>query len=248
MRALKPLLLTAIMCVVVLGGQSITTAQHVTLPRESSTPEIEGPKSSRGKTTLETIIRVLTEIACKKYGECPQTTSEPAEKPSPDPQGLDGGRRPAPMEPYSRPEPARGFSYHVPPGWRAHEETAAVTVAPSSEYINGNLTNGVMFGLNDLNGATFEAGTERYIRGVLSVNKYLRRVAPSESSLINGVSCLTTYLEGLSPQTQTMEKATVYTCRRSSQQLFYVVNVTSGPNAHRYEEQNSRITQSISFR
>jgi hypothetical protein len=123
-----------------------------------------------------------------------------------------------------------------------------VTVARPSEFVNGDLTNGVILGLFDLNGASFERSTEAYVRGLNSSNKYLKRVGWPESNIVNNISCITTRLEGQSPKTQYIENVTVYACKRNPQKLFYVVTVNSGPNANRYEDENRRITQTISFR
>ena len=122
-----------------------------------------------------------------------------------------------------------------------------MTVAPPSEYINGNLTNGVILGLFNLNYSDFETGTEMYIRQSMSNNTFLRRVGQPQSSTYNGVPCITNRLEGRSPKTHSVEHVVVYTCKRSPVKLFYVVTVNSGASAKWYEEMNNRITQSISF-
>ncbi|MCA1627293.1 MAG: hypothetical protein LC742_04955 [Acidobacteria bacterium] len=145
-------------------------------------------------------------------------------------------------------EPRSNFSFQTPAGWQAHEQQSEVTVAPPSEYVNGNLANGVIFGVKELNGATFQTGTHRYIRNVLSANSYLKTVGLPENNVFNDVPCITTRLTGWSPQSGANENVVIYTCQRNAQKLFYVVSVNSGPNASRYEEQNSRVIQSISFR
>jgi len=81
----------------------------------------------------------------------------------------------------------------------------------------------------------------------MSNNRYLKKVGWPESNVVDNVPCITTRLEGQSPQTRHVEKVAVYACRRSTRKLFYVVTVNSGPNADRYESENRRVTQTISF-
>ncbi len=123
-----------------------------------------------------------------------------------------------------------------------------MTVALPSEYIKGNLTNGVILGLFDLKSASFENGTETYVRQLAATNKYLIRVGQPESNIVDNVPCITNRMEGQSPKTHNAEHVVVYTCKRNAMKLFYVVTVNSGLNARQYEEENNGITRSISFR
>jgi hypothetical protein len=149
----------------------------------------------------------------------------------------------------SRSMPQRpSFFFNTPTGWQTYGDQSSVTVAPPSEYVNGDLRNGVILGLFDLNNTSFETGAETYVRQLVSNNKYLRRIGWPQSHIVDNVPCITNRLEGLSPKTRVIENVVVYTCKRNAQKLFYVVTVNSGPNASLYEEANNRITQTISFR
>jgi len=238
------------------GGQVTTFAQSVAVPREPTPNETEGRKApSAGQTLVTDLIGAIARVVCEHAGKCLPSgdTSTPTETPTE--KGF--GRRRTPIEPIrtgrsAEPtftlSPRPSFAYFTPSGWRAFEAQSSITVAPQSEYTNGNLSNGVIFGLADLNGGSFESGTDRYVRGILSANKYLKRIGRSESSVINTVPCTTSRLAGPSPQTGYTENVEIYTCQRSAENLFYVVNVTSGPNANLYLQENSRVIQSISFR
>lgn len=238
------------------GGQVTTFAQNVTVPREPARNETEGPKEpSAGQSLLKDLVGVIARVVCEHAGKCQPSgdTSTPTETPAE--KGFGRGR--TPVEPIRAGRsaessytlaPRPSFAYFTPPGWRAFEDQSSITVAPQSEYTNGNLSNGVIFGLSDLNGASFESGTDRYVRGILSANKYLKRIGRSESSVINNVPCITSRLAGPSPQSGYTENVEIYTCQRSAENLFYVVNVTSGPNANLYLQENSRVIQSINFR
>ena len=238
------------------GGQVTTFAQNVNVPRESTPNETEGPKApSTGQAIMMDLIGAMARVICEHVGKCPPSGDAPVVTEPRTQRELGGGRTPIEptrtrrsAEPSYTLAPRPSFSYFTPSGWRAFEEQSSITVAPQSEYTNGNLANGVIFGLADLNGASFESGTNRYVRGILSANKYLKRIGRSESSVINNVPCITSRLAGPSPQSGYTEHVEIYTCQRSAENLFYVVNVTSGPNANLYLQENSRVIQSISFR
>jgi len=254
MKLHKQLILTALICVCVSGGQAKVYSQNVTAPREPAPSETDGVKTpSTGSRFWIVVLGAVARAVCEETGRCPRTGDTPPATESEPRNGLERQPR-INLEPDSNVVPAgpnhtsRKFSFFTPSGWQAYDEQSSTTVAPASEYINGNLSNGVILGLSDLNGTTFEAGTDRYVRGLLSANKYLRRVGRSESSVVNSVPCITTRLNGLSPQTGYTENVAIYTCQRSAQAFFYVVSVNSGPNASRYEEEGSRVIQSISFR
>lgn len=249
-KAHKSICFTAVICVSLLGCQAIAYGQNVDLPREPSTRESRIPQTpSATRRVLINIARAVIEVLCTEYGECPSTSNSRAETTTP---GTREDRR------YLNPDftgnnsrskaQQRSFSFNTPAGWQIFEDQSSVTVAPPNEYINGNLTNGVILGLFDLNNASFETGTETYVRQLISNNKYLRRVGSIESNIVDNVPCITNRMEGLSPKSQYVEEVVVYTCRRSTQKLFYVVTVNSGPNAKWYEEENGRMTHSISFR
>lgn len=238
------------------GGQVTTSAQNVTVPRESTPNETQGPKTpSAGQALLRDLVGAIARVVCEHAGKCPPSGDTPSATETPAEKGF--GRVRTPLEPTRTDrssEPSYtlaqrpSFAYFTPSGWRAFEEQSSITIAPESEYINGNLSNGVIFGLSDLNGASFESGTDRYVRGILSANKYLKRIGRSEGSIINTVPCITSRLAGPSPQSGYTENVEIYTCQRSAENLFYVVNVTSGPNANLYLQENSRVIQSLSFR
>ncbi len=238
------------------GGQVTTFAQNVTVPRETTPNETEGPKApSAGQTLVRDLIGAIARVVCEHSGKCPPSSDTSTQTETPTEKGFGRGRTPIEpirtgrsTDPNYTLAPRPGFAYYTPSGWRAFEEQSSITVAPQSEYMNGNLFNGVIFGLSDLNGASFESGTDRYVRGILSANKYLKRTGRSERSVINSVPCITSRLAGPSPQRGYTENVEIYTCQRSAENLFYVVNVTSGPNANLYLQENSRVIQSISFR
>src|SRR5687767_10777867 len=95
-KVLKPLLLAAAMCAVVSGSLTTAHAQHVTLPRETSTPEIEAPKpSSRGRKVAEIIADILLRVACEELGKCPRIVNEPVESTSTEPKEFETRQRPA---------------------------------------------------------------------------------------------------------------------------------------------------------
>lgn len=248
-RGHKLICLTIVICISLLGGQAVAYAQTVSAPREPSTREggPQAPPASR--RILLNIAKAVIEVLCAEYGDCPSSGNPRTETTSPDIRAEGRYRTPGFVEGNSRPAPGgRNFSFDTPPSWQTYENQSSVTVAQPSEYTDGDLTNGVILGLSQLNNAGFETGTEMYVRGLLLSNKYLKRVGWPESNVVDNVPCITNRMEGQSPKTHYVEKVVVYTCKRSSQQLFYVVTVNSGPDANRYDEQNLRITQSISFR
>lgn len=235
-------------------GQGYAQSRRVT--RETSTSENDDrqPLPTRGRLWRVIAVAVL-EALCSEYGDC-HSSGTPAETSRPETPRPETSRRE--NERYLTPGfggantksevRQRGFSFATPLGWQSYEDQSSVTVAQPSEYSNGNLTNGVILGLFDLNGGSFEAGNEKYVTGLISNNRYLKRVGWSESDVVNNVPCITTRMEGQSPQTHYFEKVVVYACKRNTQKLFYVVTVNSGPNANQFEGENNRITQSISFR
>lgn len=250
-RVHKLICMTVVIWISFLYGQATTYAQNVEATREPSTRDGGGvPKApSATRRVLLNIAKAVVEVLCAEYGDCPSSGDRPAETTSPDSREGRAYRTPSFVGGNSRPAPrGRGFSFDTPPGWQTYEDQASVTVAQPSEYTDGNLTNGVILGLSDLNSAGFEAGAEAYVRGLLSNNKYLKRIGWPERNVVDNVPCVTSRMEGLSPKTHYTEKVVVYACRRSSQQLFYVVTVNSGPDANRYDEHNLHITQSVSFR
>lgn len=241
----KQLLVIAALAVLVLSGQAIY-AQNVKAPSEPTTRDTELPKGPSSRTrAIQILLEALTRIICEEAGNCPGPIETPAE--SAEPPGF-SRRGPRMATGSNTRSAAPSFGYHKPNGWQAYEERSSVTIAPPSEYVNGNLSNGVMFGFADLNGAGFESGSERYLQEMLAANSYLQRVGQPERNSDNFVSCITTRFAGMSPATSQMENVVVHTCRRTAQKLFYAVNVNSGPNATRYDEENNRIIQSIRFR
>jgi len=255
MKIHKHLILIALISVWIFGGQSTMNAQNVTVPREPTPPGSDSPKQTSQTTRiLLDIVGAVARVICEDLCKCPPTTDTPAESESRTRREF--GRTPTlvgtptsqPADPGYNSQPRRSFSFLTPTGWNAYEESSSVTVAAPSEYINGNLANGVIFGLFDLNGASFESGSDRYVRAILSANKYLKRVGRPESSVSNAVPCITTRLGGPSRHTGYTENVVIYTCHRNAQNLLYVVNVTSGPNANRYEVENNRVIQSLNFR
>jgi hypothetical protein len=225
------------------------SAQNIGVPREPSTREDRGSQTpSSTRRILLNIAKAVVEVLCAEYGNCTSPSGAPTETTAPSsgeegryltPDFAGDNLRSAPRQ--------RGFSFAPPTGWQTYEEQSSVTVARPSEYVNADLANGVILGLFDLNGASFETGAESYVRDLISNNKYLKRVGWPESNVVNNVPCITTRMEGQSPKTHHIEKVVVYACKRSTRKLFYVVTVNSGPHSNWYDEQNLRITQSISF-
>jgi hypothetical protein len=256
MKMHRQLLWVALICVCVLSSQATTFAQNVTVPREPAPGESDGPRRPSAKEQLiRELIGVMARVICEHSGECPRSADVPREAETrPQSELAPGGTRierkrtGRSSTPSYDLAPSRNFSFFTPLGWRSYEEQTSVTVAPPNEYLNGNLANGVIFGLADLNGKSFESGTDKYVRELLSANKYLTRVGRPESSVFNTVPCITSRLTGPSPQNGYTENVEIYTCQRNAQHLFYVVNVTSGPDPSRYVEENSRVIRSLSFR
>ena len=246
----KPICLTAALCISFLSGQAVAYAQTTVVTSETSRSEsTRSQEPSAKRRILINIASAVVKVLCAESGNCEGDRNTPAETSTPGDRetgrygtpGFVGGDSSSNSQP-------RSFSFSTPSGWQAFEGKTSVTIAPRSEYINDNLINGVILGLFDLNNASFESGTERYVRGLLSGNRYLKRVGWPETNVIDNVPCTTNRMEGQSPQTNYLEKVVVYTCRRSAQKLFYVVTVNSGPNASQFEEGNNRLTQTISFR
>ena len=245
----KHVLFTVVFSICLLSSQATTYAQNVNVPREPTTRENDGPRQpSRALKAVQIILEVLSRVVCEEAGNCTQIPQAPADTERRGLREFDRGRTPVFIEPRYGSSSPPGFSFHTPQGWQAYNEQSSVTIAPPSEYVNSNLTNGVILGLADLNGKSFDSGSDKYVRGLMSGNKYLRRIGRPESNVFNSVSCITNRLAGVSPQTGYSENVVVYTCQRSAQKLLYVVNVNSGPNASRYEEENGRIIQSFNFR
>ena len=250
MARINKLILTGIILGLLFSGQEQAYAQDRRVTNETSTSERSDSQAlpARGKI-WRVIARAVIEALCAEYGDCNSNNSQPTETSTPESRdnkryltpGFGGANTRATLQP-------RGFSFDTPQGWQSFEDRSSVTVAQPSEYINGNLTNGVILGLFDLDGGSFESGNEKYVRGLISNNKYLKKIGWGESNVVNNVPCITTRLEGQSPTTNYVEKVIIYTCQRNAQKLFYVVTVNSGPNSNKYEGENSRITQSISFR
>jgi len=246
----KQICLTVVIYISFLSGPATVSAQNIGVPPEPSTRESRVPQtSSATRRILLNIAKAVIEALCTEYRDCSSNGTPPTE--TTERGHVEDGRRLTPGVAGDSSRIAsteRGFSFDTPPGWQTYENQSSMTVARPSEYIDGNLTNGVILGLFDLNGASFESGTEMYVRGLISNNKYVKRVGWPESNVVSNVPCITNRMEGRSPKTSYVEKVVVYTCQRSPQKLFYVVTVNSGPDAGRYDEQNLRITQSISFR
>lgn len=243
----KGRILAAAICVLFVGTAGVAHAQTRDARRESSNQETNNSQvPSTKKRILLNIARAVIDVLCAEYGDCsrnnPATNDIPAPESREDRSYLTPG-----FAGSNSNSPHRNFSFTTPQGWQTFEDRTSVTVAPPSDYVNGNLTNGVILGMFDLNGSSFESGTEKYARALIANNKYLKRVGWPESNNVNNVPCITNRMEGQSPKTQYIENVVVYTCRRNAQKLFYVVTVNSGPNANRYEDENNRITQSISF-
>lgn len=249
----KQTLLAAVIFGLFLGGQGATRAQTIESQREPSTNDgsvIRAP-SAKGRILLN-IARAVIEVLCAEYGNC-TSTSNTTNTPSTGttvPSTRDNRRYLTPDFAGSSASPSapKPFSFVTPGGWQSYEDQSSVTIAPPSEYVSGDLANGVILGLFNLNNASFETGTETYVRGLVLNNKYLKRIGGPQGNTVDNVPCMINRLEGVSPRTHYVESVVVYTCRRNAQALFYAVTVNSGPYANRYEEENSRITQSISFR
>lgn len=249
-KSYRQICLTAVIYIPLLSGQATVSAQNIDVPREPSTRESKSKQTpSAARRILLNIARAVIDILCAEYGDCPSTSNPPTETTAPGPREDRRYLTPTFAGDNSRSAPqSRGFSFDTPLGWQTYEDQSSVTVTRPSEYINGDLANGVILGLFELNGSSFESGTEIYVRGLISNNKYVKRVGWPESNIVDNVPCITTRMEGRSPKTHYLEKVVVYTCKRSPQKLFYVVTVNSGPNSNRYDEENLHITQSISFR
>lgn len=249
-RAYKLICSTALICISFLSGQATTYAQNVEAQREPSAREGNGPQAPPAtRRILLNIAKAVVDALCAEYGDCSSSGNPRTETTSPSTREEGRHRTPGFVGGDLRsPSRGRGFSFDTPSGWQSYEDQSSVTVARPSEYTNGDLSNGVILGLSELNSAGFETGAETYVRGLLSSNKYLKRARRSESNVVDNVPCIMNRMEGQSPKTHYVEKIVVYTCRRSSQQMFYLVTVNSGPDANLYDEQNLRITQSINFR
>lgn len=245
----KGRILAAAMCLFFFGAHASAHAQTRDARRDAPSQETNSSQTpSTKRRILLNIARAVIDVLCAEYGDCSPRSLPAADGTAPASREDRSYLTPGFAGSNSNSPHARNFSFITPKGWQAFEDKASVTVAPPSDYINGNLTNGVILGLFDLNGVSFESGTETYVRGLISANKYVKRVGWPESSVVDNVPCITTRLEGQSPKTQYVEKVIVYTCKRSAQKLFYVVTVNSGPNANHYDEQNLNITRSVSFR
>ncbi len=249
MARIHRVILATIILGLLFSGQGQAHAQNRRVTRETSTSESTDPQALPARGRIWRVIAMaVIEALCAEYGDCNSNSSHPTETSTPESReskryltpGFGGTNTRPTLQP-------RGFSFDTPAGWQSYEDRSSVTIARPSEYSNSNLINGVILGMVDLNGASFESGDAKYVRDLISNNKYLKRIGWAESNVVNNVPCITTRLEGESPQTHYLEKVVVYTCKRNAQKLFYVVTVNSGPNANRYDEQNLRITQSISF-
>lgn len=243
----NPFCLTVVICILLLSGQAVAYAQDSGVTRETTSEGNSTQVPSGKRRILINIAKAVVDVLCAEYGNCTANRNNPAET-STGAKELGRYLTPGFAGTNSSSDPQqRSFSFSTPSGWQTFEGKTSVTVAPRSEYVNNNLVNGVILGLFDLNNASFESGTETYVRGLLSDNRYLKRVGWPETSVVSSVPCITNRMEGQSPQTHYLEKVVVYTCKRSSLKLFYVVTVNSGPNANQYEEENNRMTQTISF-
>jgi hypothetical protein len=246
----KLICLSAVICLSFLSSQAPARAQEAgTLSNPASRESSSQRVPSARRRILLNIARAVIDVLCAEYGNCTGSSNVPPETSAPSRGGDAMYLNPGIAGANSRSMPQRpSFFFNTPSGWQTYGDQSSVTVAPPSEYVNGDLRNGVILGLFDLNNTSFETGTETYVRQLVSNNKYLRRVGSPQSSIVDNVPCITNRLDGLSPKTSDVENVVVYTCRRNAQKLFYVVTVNSGRNSNRYEEENSRITQSISFR
>jgi len=252
MKRITPIVLLTISLTAFSAGQSVGYAQSMEAVPESA----ESKSPSTKKTILLNIAKAIVDVLCVETGNCAPAGDRSSERDAPrtredrgfvrTPGFAGGAASPGRSSARTVVEP-KNFSFSTPVGWQRYADKSSVTVALPSEYINGNLTNGVILGLFEMKNANFEQGTETFVRQLVANNNYFNRFGYAESSVVNGIKCLTNRMQGQSPKTGYLEHAVVYTCQRNTAQLFYVVTVNSGPNANRYEEDNNRITQSISL-
>ena len=239
----------------------VVSGQEMDVPRDkSTTPETRLPQNrSRTKTMLINIVGAVLEVLCIETGRCTPTSNPGTAAPEPVPQGFDRmeaegvprlTRAPALTQETTGPTPARhlNFSFTIPAGWQRYDDISSVTLARPTEYLNGNLVNGVILGLYDVSTTTFEKGAAKYVSDLISGNKYLKRVAPAENNVVDGIPCMINRLAGHSPKSGYDEEVFVYACKRSASKIFYLVTVNSGPNGKQYEDENNRIARGISFR
>ncbi|MDX6613584.1 MAG: hypothetical protein QOD75_2770 [Blastocatellia bacterium] len=246
----KPLLVVGVL-IVVLGCMTSGHGQGMDVPGNPSGEASRIPRSSRTNRVLLHIADALIQVYCRETGRCPSSTNSSSEPVESTPKAFDTNAYPrlsrSPSSDLNQPSTHLNFSFVAPLGWQRFDDIGSVTLAPSSQYSGGSLTNGVILGLFDFSSSTFEKGAEKHLQELKSANKYLKRIGGPVSETVDGVPCVTNRLAGVSPKSSYTEQVVVYACKRSPIKLFYLITVNSGPNAAQYEEQNIGISRSITF-
>jgi hypothetical protein len=252
--------ISLIALLIMLSPFSTVLGQRMEAPKDRTQRDDEriSQPRSRAKQVLLNIAGAVLQALCEETGRCPSARDTSAENSDPSCQGFD--RRPTLIPPSPSDPSSLGntrssdgkssflnFSFSIPSGWQRYDEISSVTLAAPNEYLYGNLTNGVILGLYDMSTVSFEKGAEKYVKELMSNNKYLKRVSSPEGSVVDGIPCMVNRLAGQSPKSGYAEQVVVHACKQSEIKIFYLVTVISGPNVDRYDNDNNRIAQSIVF-
>jgi hypothetical protein len=139
------------------------------------------------------------------------------------------------------------FRANVPDNWRelGTSETAA-TYAPEGAYSQqGEITHGVMFGVDREQSANLRQASQQYVADLLRVNTYLRQQSNFQRTNVSGRAGLATTLAGRSPLTGRDEIVTVVTTALRSGEIFYMVAVAPRDDYSTYQRTFQNILGSV---
>jgi Zn-dependent protease with chaperone function len=139
------------------------------------------------------------------------------------------------------------FRANIPENWRElGANDNAATYAPEGAYSQqGEISHGVMFGVDREQSASLQQASQQYVRDLLNVNTYLRQQSGFQRTNVGGRAGLATTLAGRSPLTGRNEIVTVVTTNLRSGEIFYMIAVAPQDDYRTYQRTFSTILNSV---
>jgi hypothetical protein len=120
------------------------------------------------------------------------------------------------------------YSVNVPADWQEFPGGTLSVFAPQGEYVNSNLTCGVIIGTIAIGAADLPGATESYVNALLRANTYLSINGGYQRTSVSSQDAITVTLIGRSPVTGRDEVVKVVTVRTGGNKLLYINVVAQG--------------------
>jgi beta-barrel assembly-enhancing protease len=140
------------------------------------------------------------------------------------------------------------YTMSIPDNWQDYgAQTSATFAPPSAVDQNGNITHGLIIGVDQEQTQDLRSATDQYLSEMLQGNPYLQQQGGYQRATISGRTAYAMTLSGRSPVTGRNEQVTVVTTMLRDGRLFYFDAVAPQDEARYYQNTFSNILRSIQF-